>query len=150
MIALNLAEVRNAPCNMMDFHSPSSTCSYYVIEVVCWIEGRVATVFRMPRVGRARGNCRSVFAVGPFNVLDFPHEVFQNHKARIAPHSTAVFFEIRVSQMRKILDRATYLVTRPPCEPKGCSRWSHHCVLRRLMLVRSVSRLQSFATKSVV
>jgi hypothetical protein len=32
-----------------------------------------------------------MFAPGPFNILNFLHEVFQNHKARIAPHSAAVF-----------------------------------------------------------
>ena len=44
-----------------------------------------------------------MFAVDPLNVLNFLHEVFQNHKARIAPHSAAIFVKHESAKKRKSL-----------------------------------------------
>lgn len=41
-----------------------------------------------------------MFALDPFNVL---HEVFQNHKARIAPHSAAIFSKYESAKSGKSL-----------------------------------------------
>lgn len=48
-------------------------------------------MLHVPRIGRAAGNRRSMFAICPFNSLDLLHKDFENHQAGVASDASSIF-----------------------------------------------------------